>query len=319
MAAIPGRTSKISRYYWREITFREHEVFQELNPGVEYDVSATDELTLLTKARVLEEIKDLHANNPKYVYWEESQAEVIKKYSVEVLDLKAEHVHLEGEKRVFVLDAGEPLSVETFVSRHFQREGYQVLVTESAPFHVLFGVYCALLIGDPDDPDSRVLFFGQREAYDRRDPAPPLIPVFQPVDFGTSGYGERRQLEIDAFIGGLPESKEELLELFELWLEPSTELRNYLWAYGEEKIDKAKQIVRVLPPDRLKRILRYLLGNYWGRYCGWPDLLIWKGDEIRFIEVKSSNDKLLGNQKRWIRDNHEHLGFKFSIVKIHRA
>jgi hypothetical protein len=66
-------------------------------------------------------------------------------------------------------------------------------------------------------------------------------------------------------------------------------------------------------------VLRYLLDDYWGRFCGWPDILFYQDDGSYFLaEVKSSGDKLSGDQKRWIADNHDRLGLPFRLVKIHR-
>ena len=55
-------------------------------------------------------------------------------------------------------------------------------------------------------------------------------------------------------------------------------------------------------PEAVLRILRYLVGNYWGRYLGWPDLLVYKKDDFFFAEIKASKDKLSAEQKRWIVD-----------------
>ena len=58
--------------------------------------------------------------------------------------------------------------------------------------------------------------------------------------------------------------------------------------------------------------------DYWGRYLGWPDLLIYRGAEYRMVEVKSSSDKLSDDQKRWIRDNHEILKLPFELVQLRK-
>jgi hypothetical protein len=80
----------------------------------------------------------------------------------------------------------------------------------------------------------------------------------------------------------------------------------------------ARRLVKVLPKQTLLTILRYLVGSYWERYVGWPDLIVIRGAEFCFVEVKSSSDELSADQKRWIRDNHETLRLPFKLVKIHR-
>ena len=77
-AAIHGRTSKIKRYYWRELQFGVFKRFADraeaagLNPGALW----TDKAKALRKEverGVLEEIKQLHATNPKYDFKETSR------------------------------------------------------------------------------------------------------------------------------------------------------------------------------------------------------------------------------------------------------
>jgi hypothetical protein len=67
------------------------------------------------------------------------------------------------------------------------------------------------------------------------------------------------------------------------------------------------------------RILRYLVGDYWGLFTGWPDLLVHKDGAFFFAEVKASKDRLSKEQKRWIADNATELRLPFKLVKIHRV
>ena len=68
-----------------------------------------------------------------------------------------------------------------------------------------------------------------------------------------------------------------------------------------------------------RHILRYLVDDYWGRYLGWPDLMVIRESEFKFVEVKSANDKLSEDQQRWIRDNHNILEFQFIIAKVRQC
>ena len=116
----------------------------------------------------------------------------------------------------------------------------------------------------------------------------------------------------------IPEDKEELLWVFDYWVEPSAHLRQYLYAHRWEDVAKARQVASILPPDATRRILAYLITHYWERYCGWPDLLVHSEDEFFFVEVKSSKDRLSEDQKNWIRGNSAELRLPFKIVKIHK-
>jgi hypothetical protein len=50
----------------------------------------------------------------------------------------------------------------------------------------------------------------------------------------------------------------------------------------------------------------------------WPDLLVYGENQWFLAEVKSWNDKLNENQKRWIEDNHRYLHLPFKLVQVHR-
>ena len=77
-------------------------------------------------------------------------------------------------------------------------------------------------------------------------------------------------------------------------------------------------ILLVLAPKDVKKIIRYLLKDYWKRYLGWPDLLIYDEAGYFFVEVKSSKDKLSEDQKTWIAGNAKELHLPFKVVKVHR-
>ena len=145
VAAIFGRTTKILRYYWRELFFREAELFEEWRRGQEGEVNEWCTKAIEVKEGLhklaLEEMKALHLALPKYSYSRVSPEETIRKYSVEVMTLQGQYVREEGQKKARVMDEGEAVPVEEFVKRHFERNGHQALILESRPFHVLFGVF----------------------------------------------------------------------------------------------------------------------------------------------------------------------------------
>jgi hypothetical protein len=317
-AAIPGRTSKIKRYYWRELFFAEclaKAEWDEQHPHASEEErhAAYREI----EVRVLADIKQQHASAPKYVFNELSQAQVIERYGVEVEGLSTAYAEGGGKGAQILLD-GAIVSPEAFAARHYEALGWSVSEIESVPFHALFGVMMWLLIQDPSDPLNRIVGFGNRTIYEAaREKS--LISTVLPEDFGTKGYGRRRTKAIGAHLARLLPDREELLWAFDYWRPMSADLRQYLWAHREEDVDRARQLVEALPPDTIITILRYLAGDYWGRYLGWPDLLLSRAETFHFVEVKSSSDKLNEEQKRWIGDNHELLHLPFRIAKIHKV
>jgi len=215
-APLHGRTSKIKRYYWREISMMTTTRYGDwlLQQG-------DDRFWLKTRGEhkavyeqiereVVQEVKALHAQRPKYAYLEQSQSEVLKAAGVEVQRLDAVYSHSENG-RVIIQTGRESCSVEEYVSQHLRSRGWDVLFLESVPFHVLFGVYMWLLIQHPADSHVRVVSFGEREAFEAGRKGT-LVFTHLPDDFGTPGYAHRRAAEIDEhFDRMLPDDRSGLL------------------------------------------------------------------------------------------------------------
>jgi len=319
VSAAPGRTSKIKRYYWREIAFRQMQLYAEWKNQHPKDDSSLESWITQTdfQEQALFEIKQLHEARPKYQFEEPSQRDIIEHFAVEVVDLHATYAPAATGKAQ-IMDGSELFTVEEYVQRHFRSMGYETIFSESSPFHVLFAVFLWSLIQEQADPKVRMVGIADRSA----PPGEKTRPMWflLPDDFGAPGYGVRRRADIeDYFLKVLPQTRKELLWLFDYWTAPSQELRQYLWAEEAHAISKTRVIVGMLPPEVLRRILRYLIDSYWRNYCGWPDLLVFKGSEFFFAEVKSSHDKLSEDQKHWVAENQSHLMLPFKIVKVHRV
>ena len=320
-AEIYGRSSKILRYYWREISFETTRRFADWAKAQGFDDWLIASMKHRDKHRsiekeVAEEMRKQHEISPKYRFVEKSQDQVLTQYGVEIVRLDAEFQHT-VDNRLCVLDGQRTLSPEQFAAVHFEKLGYRIFFSESRPFHVLFGVFFWLLIQDPDDPHSRMVSFGSRTDYDsgRRGN---LIWTSLPEDFATVAYAKRRAEAINKHFELIPRTTDDMLWTFDYWVEPSSDFREYLWAHNQEDVALAREIIAALPVKITQRILRYLIGGYWERYCGWPDLLAIKDDDFIFAEVKASKDKLSEDQKQWIADNHSELHLPFKLVKIHR-
>jgi len=321
MAEIYGRTSKVERYYWREIYFettRRFAAWAESNGYTDDQVARQEnpEMYARIEKGVLDEIKELHNRSPKYVYQEKSQEEVMRENKVEIVRLYGTYEN-HTERRISISDGSGGYSAEDFVALHYKRQGYESLFAESTPFHAIFAVFMWLLIQDPRDPLVRIVGFGDRTAYETGGESK-QIWTHLPEDFGTPGYAKRRANAIEEHFAMIPHEREELLWMFDYWLEPSSDLRQYLWAHRQQDVDRARELVSLLPIDAIHRILRYLMVDYWGRYTGWPDLVIYKPNEYCFVEVKSSKDRLREDQKNWIRGNNAELHLPFKLVKIHK-
>jgi hypothetical protein len=319
-----GQTSKIRRYYWRELWFKTKERFADWAEaeGFSDRELATNAKAIETgkriEAEVLKELKLAHEISPKYLYQEETQDAIIQKYGVDVVPLSAIYADHPDIKGALVIDGVDACSAEEYVARHYRRLNFETLFLESVPFHVLFGTFMWLVIQDCSDPMIRRIGFGDRAAFEAKAPMK-QIWTFLPSDFGTSGYAERREQEVSGHLARIANERVDLIWNFGYWLGYSSDFRQYLWAHREEDVARARKLLDVLPAPTIKRILQYLVGSYWDRFCGWPDLLVFNDAEFFFAEVKSSKDKLSVAQKSWIKANFEELHLPFKLVKIHKS
>lgn len=321
LASIHGRTSKIKRYYWRELAFREMELFADwgTSKGISHgDAGSAEAVEAHQRCRrqALDEFKMLHREHPKYTFASESQSTTLRECEVPILNLDAVYIE-SGAKKAQLLFGNRQVTAEEYTRLYYEAQGYSVVDLESRPFHVLFGIYMWILIQDPADPAVRIVGFGDRAAYDAGVRGQELR-THLPEDFGSAGYGIRRAQAINEHLAPEMEERGQLEWLFDYWLSHSEDLRQYLWAHREEDVQTARALVAILPADRIIQILRYLVAHYWGHYLGWPDLLLHRGSEYLLVEVKSSGDKLSNDQSRWIRDNYTVLKFPFELVKLHK-
>lgn len=315
-------SSKFRRYYWRELshesTRRAARLLRERGEDVKSPWTKLSEEERATIHESVErELRETHERAPTFTMQEPSQEEVLSACGVEVVPLKATYVE-RGSRRALLLDADEEISVELFVQRYYERQGYAVTFLESRPWHALFAVFVWCVVNDPFDPRNRIAGFGDRRAFDRRE-KPEIVWMHFPDDFGSKGYGQRRRQALVDHFALIKWDREFLLWVFDYWAQHGDDLRNYLWAHDEEVLRRARRLVETLEPEALRRALEYLFADYWGHFLGWPDLMATRGDEHFFVEVKSSKDRLSGEQKRWIQDNHATLHLPFKIVKVHRA
>lgn len=227
MAAIPGRTSKIKRFYWREIMFLTFKRFAERAEEAGLDLKSAHsqdavDLRAEVQREVIEQIKQLHASNPKYDFSELSQSEVLSKYAVEVVRLDASFAPKTQAKGVGIFDDGEIVSAEEFIARKFRQEDWEVVFCESRPFHVLFAVYMWLVIHDPNDSLREMRGFAAKIDHPEYSVTKgnPLWTLHTP-DFGTRGYGERRSEAIHQHLDALPQDRGELPWLFDYWIDGS--------------------------------------------------------------------------------------------------
>jgi hypothetical protein len=176
-----GRASKIKRYYWRELwfeTLRRQADWDGAHSGAGEVERAGEHKRIETE--VLQSIKELHANNPKYVFNEPSQAEMIERYKVDIIDVEVPYVSNPQRGGIIEGERGA-VSPEAFATRHFESHCWSVMSLESKPLHALFGVMMWAVIQDMNDPLVQMIGFAEKNAVDAGT-KPGLVSTFLPSD-----------------------------------------------------------------------------------------------------------------------------------------
>lgn len=333
-----GASSKVHRYYWHEIWKETQLEFlawcRESNlplfdaagrPRLLYYHCEHAENYQAIQAAVVARWRVRHEQNPRYDFTQPSDADVIKSCDVVVENVEACYL-VPSSRHVLVLplNATDPfgaVQVEEFVAQRLRREGREVLFCEGRPFQALYGSLMWLWIQSPGDLGLRPCGFGGRGGVGADERG--MIWTLLPHDFGSPAHARRRDQALQAHIDTLPDDIDGLLWAYDYWQEASRPLRQYLWAYTEEDQQRGQTLITVLGPQRIKLIMRYLAEDYWGRYLGWPDLVSWREgpggpEDVGFVEVKSSSDKLSDDQRSWIEGNYKQLRLPFRIAKVHR-
>ena len=76
---------------------------------------------------------------------------------------------------------------------------------------------------------------------------------------------------------------------------------NAMLGWDETVLERLDPLVRLAPPGGLVDVMRAMARDYPTRKTGFPDLLLWRGDRLRLVEVKTATDSLRRNQLLQLR------------------
>ena len=69
----------------------------------------------------------------------------------------------------------------------------------------------------------------------------------------------------------------------------------------------------MIQPDAIRKLMEL---DLIGIYGGFPDLMLYKEDQLKLVEVKSRNDRLTWMQIEWFRQVQPYLGIPSEIWHI---
>lgn len=160
---------------------------------------------------------------------------------------------------------------------YFRRQGYQVFHSENSVWRALFGllfwdeIYCA----------NRASL---HNAFERL-----------PQSLKSGGFYEAFRDRIEAKLARLQDPAAALRILLGS-LTANYGTPNGIFRWRPTITDWLEPFLKMAPPDALATVLRELCRDYMARKDGFPDLMLWKDDDLRFIEIKSAGDQIRRNQ-----------------------
>lgn len=86
--------------------------------------------------------------------------------------------------------------------------------------------------------------------------------------------------------------------------------------YPTVRLNHVLELFDHLGPERLAQIAQLFAKAPYDLRAGWPDLTLWKGGDIRFVEVKAPGDSMHASQSRLISTILLPLEFKVSLAEV---
>jgi hypothetical protein len=326
MAAVRGRKGKIERFYWREITKTYHSLARAWL--IERGESVADILDFQNRfantAKALgnearQHWQNEHRSHPKYNLSEPTQQDLHDNVDIQETVVSAPYMQVpRADQKLgkWRNSKGELVNAEAIAEEHYRSDGWEPFACERKLISVLYGTFCFPVVQDPSDPTIVVGYRNSTRGWLSSSPNTGLTTIPLPSDFGSQAHFERRQSEyadLFSFLRG-----EHLSTLFEKWLEPSENLRDYLWVNEDAAVELGRLALAMVPEEDILRRIEWVAVDFWQRQPGWPDLFLVQKSEYRFAEVKSPYDKLSQEQMRWFRWARGGGGVPCEICRIRR-
>lgn len=308
--------NKIDRYYWKEIKKTYYQLI--LDWLKENDLSFQPiweiekkypQISNTLKRKALKTWKDIHKNNPKYDMSEPSQEYYIKNFPAPIEEISIESIKKKnGKKNItqWKIDTTLFDTIESAVARYYENLGYKVWLCEMKLIASLVGVFG--ILAKNYDPGIRLSYNHLTTHWEERTRIKKDELLNNYIQRGTKEYYLRQELEVSNLLATLSVSND-LSFLFEsLLLKEKTKqrgntrvmsLRDQLGGEGDYSIELTRDALKKIPKEIIYTMVDWAIKDIYERRGGWPDLLCTKPKEYKFIEVKSTRDKIRPEQFEW--------------------
>ena len=326
-AAIYGQKGKVERYYWREIdkTYYGYALTwlnnnsERVRDIDEFQARFPDEAEELQKM-AKQHWQNVHTLNPKYDIREETEAQILSRIIVPINKITAEYRQIErNDQKIgqWVGQGGDLVSVEQIAAEWYAQKGYTVLRCERVLISSLVATLLARSIQTMNDPRMQTAFRNSTRGWTSQNRNTPLITISLPEDFGSASYYERRKDALRSSIQKLEESIS-VRATFDQLLAESESLRDYLWVNNNEAVETTRIALNILSKEQVIACVKWVIQDFWQRQPGWPDFVMFRNSDFRFVEVKSPHDKLSKEQMNWFKWAVEEANIPCEICRVER-
>ncbi len=172
--------------------------------------------------------------------------------------------------------------VEQGVALYFISQGWEAVHVENHVWRSLFGLVFWEILFDP-----RYIAF--HHPFQRR-----------PSDLHLPDFYQKRAVDIQNRLAGLVDSAEVMHELFLAFQEHFGQVNPFV-TWIEEMWGLCRVILERVPLEVWKKVLAKMAENPTENSRGFPDLMIWRENDVAWVEVKSPTDHLSNQQLYWQR------------------
>lgn len=185
---------------------------------------------------------------------------------------------------------------ERAVKRHYAAQGYAAFMTENSLWKMLFGLlFWDELYGEQSQ--------GLHNSFDR-----------MPTSLKLGQFYDLFQDKIEAKLKRLSRPGDTQITLLKT-VSCHHGTPNGLFRWQGRTVDKIRAFLDVADPLAIGAILRLMAQDFRRMKDGFPDLMLIKGHEVRFVEVKASGDVIRRNQLTRLLQLRQ-AGFRTDITRI---
>ena len=239
---------------------------------------------------------------------------------INICSVQMEKRSSDNKKKLYEID-GELFTAENAIIRYFSKKGFQGIWAENKYWWIIL---CVLfwdqifarisgavgIVGESgiDEPEPGSQEFERLFDY-------VIESNGMPVDFFMeSFYGNRRSI-----------IENRIEELKDIDLKGEF-ISNYRLHYGSKcrpiedwdafSLDQIVIVFKYLSNAQVLKILHRLITNFKKNRAGLPDLIVFNDSCLKFVEVKSENDKLIDRQIEWHKYIASETGIDVEIILI---